>query len=358
MRATPEIARDVRTFRAADPRSALDAVRSALGADAIIVQTRQVGGGFWGRPEIEITASGGLGDDGPEPDRHFRAEIGSLRRVVEELRARLPDGLAVPRAAAVEKDLPPLYRQLVARGVEPVVAEGILREALAGAPAPGALPSAVRAIIGSRMPVSPPPWQAPGRLVLALVGPTGVGKTTTIAKIAALAILESRRKVALITIDNYRVGAREHLARYGEIMRLPLHGATDRETLRDALARAAEADLVLIDTAGSSDREAIAAQGAILESDPSIEIALTLGAASGARELRAVANRFRGGGLRHLILTKLDEADGPGSILAGALAAAQPITCIADGQRVPDDLHAATPAALADIVAGPPARSQ
>lgn len=361
MRSSLEAPRDVRTFRAADTRSALDAVSRALGEDAIIVGTREIGGGLWGRPQIEITASSGLGDDGPEPDRHFRAEIDSLRRVVADLRARLPGASPSPRPPSAESALPSLgrelLRQLVARGVETEVAEKILQEALAKAPAPKELPAAVRAIIAGYLPVSIAPWLTSERLVLALVGPTGVGKTTTIAKIAARALLDSHLKVALITIDNYRLGARDHLARYGEIMRLPLHVATDRQTLQSALARVADANLVLVDTAGRSDQETIAAQGALLESAPAIEIALTLSAASGARELRAAVQRFRGPAPQRLIFTKLDEADGPGNILAAALAARRPVVCVANGQRVPDDLHLATPASLTDIVAGSPARS-
>jgi flagellar biosynthesis protein FlhF len=365
MRSSLEAPRDVQTFRAADTRSALDAVSRALGEDAIIIGTREIGGGLWGRPQIEITASSGLGDDGPEPDRRFRAEIDSLRRVVAELRARLPGASPPLRPPAEESALPPIYRervrdlsrQLVARGVEPEVAEKILQEALAKAPAANELPTAVRAIIAGYLPVSIAPWLTSERLVLALVGPTGVGKTTTIAKIAARALLDSHLKVALITIDNYRLGARDHLARYGEIMRLPLHVATDRETLQGALGRVADANLVLVDTAGRSDQETIAAQGALLESAPTIEIALTLSAASGARELRAAVQRFRRLAPQRLIFTKLDEADGPGNILAAVLAARRPVVCVANGQRVPDDLHTASPASLTEIVAGSPARS-
>src|SRR2546428_14097599 len=110
------------------------------------------------------------------------------------------------------------------------------------------------------------------------------------------AYVNTRRKVALITVDNYRVGAREHLARYAEIMRLPLQVAGDRASLKAALARAEDADLVLVDTAGRSDAAAIAAQGALLRAAPGIELHLVLSAASGAPELRAAPRRFQGPG--------------------------------------------------------------
>jgi flagellar biosynthesis protein FlhF len=356
MRPSGSSARNLHTFRAPDPRAALDAVRNALGDDAIIVGTREVGGRLWGAPEIEITASRPVDVREPaEPESRLQAEIGSLRRMIDDLRARLPDEPA-PARAPVAPELPPLHRHLLARGVDGPLAERLLRHAVERTPPGGDLPGAVRAAIAGQLSTAPAPWRAGDRRIVALVGPTGVGKTTTIAKIAARAILESQRRVALITIDNYRIGAREHLARYGEIMRVPVQVAKDREGLRAALMRVAQAELILVDTAGRFDAETIAAQGALLESIPGVEIALVLSAASGNRDLRAAVARFRSTAPDRLIFTKLDEAAAPGCILAAAMAAQRPVACVADGQRVPDDLHAATPASLTDIVAGDLAR--
>lgn len=359
MRPSAAAARQLRTFRAADPRAALAAVRTALGDDAIIVGTREIGGRLWGQPEIEITASGPPQNDpqSVEPsDPQLRAEIGSLRRMVDELRSRVPDRPAAAAAAPAARDLPPLYRHLVGRGIEPGLAERALREAMARTAAGGDLAAGLRAVLAAQIPIAAAPWRAAEHRIVALVGPTGVGKTTTIAKIAARAILEGQRKVALVTIDNYRIGAREHLARYGEIMRVPLQVAGDRDGLRAALQRAKAADLVLIDTAGRSDSETIAAQAELLESVAGIEIALVLSAASGTRDLRSAVQRFRSAAPHRLIFTKLDEAAAPASILSAVVAAQRPVACLADGQRVPDDLHAATAETLTDIVAGDLAR--
>jgi flagellar biosynthesis protein FlhF len=348
------------TFRAPDPRSALDAVRAALGDDAVIIGTRQVGGRF-NAPEIEITAA--VDEPPPDADARDRAiadELGALRRLVEELRARGGEARpgAEPRAAGEgPPDASPLYRRLIQRGLEPGTAEDLVQKARDERRAGEDAAAALRLVVGRRLTVAAPPWEGTGRRVVALVGPTGVGKTTTIAKIAARALLESRQRVTLVTIDNYRIGAREHLARYGELMHVPTYPARDRETLAAALARTADAALVLIDTAGRSDRDAIAAQGALLRSVPGIELHLALSAASGARELRAAARRFVDLAPSRLIFTKLDEAEGPASIYAAALALPRPVSCIADGQRVPDDLHPATTAKLTELVVGPLTRS-
>ncbi|HEY0706763.1 MAG TPA: flagellar biosynthesis protein FlhF [Polyangia bacterium] len=363
----------VRTFRAPDPRSALEAVKAALGREAVILETREVGG-FMGRAEIEVTAMRSL-DTPPPPisdgnvahasDSAVTAELTALRRVVDELRSKL----SAPNPANARNDLPEpqsdrvppeavaLCRKLARRGVDAHLAEELVEEALrAGRRLSNAnLEDAVRALVARRLNPAAPPWERPERRrVMALVGPTGVGKTTTVAKLAARALLESRLRVGLITVDTYRIGASEHLGRYGEIMGLKTQVARDAASLATAVARTADCDLLLIDTAGRSDVESIANQVALLRSVPDVELHLVLSAASGAREIGAAARRHRELGVHRLIFTKLDEADGPGSIMSAVTALPRPVACATNGQRVPDDLQPATSNFLVDQVVGPP----
>jgi flagellar biosynthesis protein FlhF len=128
--------------------------------------------------------------------------------------------------------------------------------------------------------------------------------------------------------------------------------ARDATSLAAAVARA-DADLVLIDSAGRSDAETIANQMGLLRAAPGAEMHLVLSAASGAREIAAAARRYREHGVQRLIFTKLDEADGPGSVLSAVASLPRPVSCVADGQRVPDDLHAAGSNLLVDLVVGP-----
>jgi flagellar biosynthesis protein FlhF len=182
--------------------------------------------------------------------------------------------------------------------------------------------------------------------VFAVVGPTGVGKTTTIAKIAARFVLRhSVDELGLVSTDTYRIGARQQLANFARILRAPMQVAQTSDELRRVLDGFANKKLVLIDTAGMSQRDVrLAHQFDTLKvqgHQVRTVVALSAGADRGC--LAEALNVFQRANPEALIVTKLDEAAALGGVLSVAIRAGLPIAYLADGQRVPEDLHLAAP---------------
>ncbi|MCP4500292.1 MAG: hypothetical protein GY822_10065 [Deltaproteobacteria bacterium] len=248
-----------------------------------------------------------------------------------------------------------LLTQLIDRGLDEKLATGLVDDAfrqMGGRVDPiGRLRRTVRGMISiSRAPWSPDPTG--DRSVIALVGPTGVGKTTTVAKIAARARMEFGLKVCMVTIDTYRIGAIDQLARYGELMGVPTYVARDQSSFGDALEHTKDADLVLVDTAGRSptDKDAIAQQAALLRSWSELQMHLAVPASTSSRQLSVILDRYQTMDPERILITKVDEAVGPGSVFNIASRADAPISCITDGQRVPEDLHAPSMSTIVDWV--------
>ncbi len=189
---------------------------------------------------------------------------------------------------------------------------------------------------------------------ISLIGATGVGKTTTIAKLAAEAITQSGARVALITIDTYRIAAVEQLKVYGEIMGLPVEVVLSPEQLQEAFRRHQDKDLILIDTAGRSPRD----QGQIEElnqflgSGSKVENCLVLAAPTDERLQQKTLECFATLPLSRLIFTKLDETDRCGTLINIPLRSNLPLAYLTNGQQVPEDLLRAEPKLVAELVMG------
>lgn len=185
--------------------------------------------------------------------------------------------------------------------------------------------------------------------IYAFVGPTGVGKTTTLAKLAAQAVLaHGRDSIALITTDRFRIGAQEQLRNYARILNIPLHVARDEQHLAELLPAVADRHLVLIDTAGMSPRDFQMMD--LLKKMPVIDrrlkLLLVLSAQAQYSAMQDAITRFKAVPLAGMILTKLDETLSLGSALAALVQSGLPLCCTGTGQRVPEDLWYPTGADL------------
>jgi len=191
-----------------------------------------------------------------------------------------------------------------------------------------------------------------GPKAVMIVGPSGVGKTTTIAKLAAYYALRQKRNVALITLDTYRVAAVEQLRVYGSILGLSVDVALTCEDLAGMLRVRKSADLILIDTAGRSPLDETALRELKQWAAPNREVEVHLLLSAGTREadLAVLLSRFMTLPVKSLIFSKLDETTQYGSVFNVLHQTGLPLSYLTTGQRVPEDLEVATPSLLADLL--------
>ena len=191
--------------------------------------------------------------------------------------------------------------------------------------------------------------------VVALVGPTGTGKTTTIAKLAArYAQKYGADQVALITIDSYRIAAYEQLATYGKIIGCPVRKAQSGEQLADLLFQLRNKRLVLIDTAGFSQRDSrlisqLATFGQV--SGQQVKNYLVVQGNTQQATLKHIINAYKSIDLQGCIITKLDECYSLGEVVSNVIEAQLPVSYVADGQQVPEDIHVANAKSIISLAA-------
>jgi len=193
---------------------------------------------------------------------------------------------------------------------------------------------------------------SPVPTVIALVGPTGVGKTTTIAKIASEAILKHQLRVALINIDSYKIAATDQLGAYAKILNVPFRTVADTSEIKYALEEFKKIDLILIDTTGRSQKDAtsLAEMHLLLKEVPNVQVKLVLSATTRDVELYDIGKRFSIFRPGALIVSKLDEATIFGSILNVSNKLKLPLAYFTTGQRVPEDIESATQERLAALI--------
>ncbi len=377
----------IKRFLAGSMREAIRMVREEQGPDAVILSNRRVGGG------VEVVAATDYdeslmraaarreerkaeqsavsaaqrsapdaADDGaaqrvlhaaPSPQaatadgaltlpppaiQQLRSELGGMRRMLEQQMA----GLIWRDLSERQPERMAALRAMTDLGLD----AGLAREIV------DALPHNVDAerarflplgLLSRRLPVAKHDLILEGGII-ALLGPTGVGKTTTIAKLAArFAARHGTRDLALVTTDHYRVGAQEQLFTYGRLLGAPVQTAANASELREVLARLADRKLVLIDTAGMAARDQkLAAQFAELKAARRpIRNWLVLSATTQAADQEDILRRFAAAQPQACVLTKLDEATRIGSALSAVIRHRLTVCYLCDGQRVPEDLQQA-----------------
>ena len=381
---------DVRTFQAREMKEALALVRRDLGPEALILGTRRIPGralGLLGGSFVEIRAQAGgepptaapptARTPASEPTRNESRTVPTANRhrallALSRARRRQHDD-DTPKTVHEQISEEPNSAILAATGAARATADphaGLRRRLLAGL-----LPRELCETLLSSVPTHLSETQAEAHLaeiltrslgseapltagdsrVAAFVGPTGVGKTTTIAKLAAIAKLIENRSVALVTLDDARIGATAQLGAYAELLEIPFHVCGHDLNLARTLATASDADLVLVDTAGCPINhlgEMAALNQRLQRAGEPVSVHLCVAAATRQAELDRILHVYRPYSLHAILPTKLDEAVAVGSMFAARIQTQLPFSYVTTGQQIPDDLARATPKLLVSALLG------
>lgn len=333
----------VQVFVAENAREGLAAIRRALGDDAVVLSTRPHPRGV----EMLASAYGDLAMDAAAPE----AAGGS--RVLHELarlRGMLQNQLAGFAWSATRRRDPlrvDLLQTLFAAGFGSALARTLAARLPRGLDADAAR-RWLRQVLIRNLPLQPRTADLLGQGgCYALVGSTGAGKTTSLAKLAARGVdAHGAAQVALVAADAYRLGAAAQLAVVADLLGVPLHVADDPASLARLLPHLAASKLVLIDTAGFAPSDPRTRDAQALDALGVRRLAVISASQQGAAIEQAMA-RF-GRGAAACILTKLDETPQPGAALDALIRHRLPLAYVSGGQRVPEDLHAPNAAYLVD----------
>jgi flagellar biosynthesis protein FlhF len=376
------------TFRGADLKEALTRVKAAFGTDAVIESTRHVSngkGGNLGRTFVEVTAGGPSAEPGrwpfspdlartdaaPAPTRSEpkNARAGGTKAARQEPHLDLIKGAVLqPRilstsASEVDRELRNLRAMLeelssTRKPKERALAmlheagfEGLLARELsngsqrAARQGNAALREWVLARIGARLRVVSGIITRPKRQLIACVGPSGAGKTTTLAKMAARARLDHSRSVGIISLDTYRVGAVEQWQRYAQLLGIPFSVARGVEDFELAVSTST-CDLVLVDTSGRGMADKGTSWPLVqclpLVTRHELQVLIVLPAWLRARDAEQVVHTYADTRPTGAVVTKTDETMQHGGVVQAALSSDLPLAYICNGPRVPEDIRDAS----------------
>jgi flagellar biosynthesis protein FlhF len=307
------------------------------------------------------------------PGKSVEEELRQLKRMVEEMKSQEQSGgsaaLAGPAATAGALSTPALqdaFDQMVINGIDKRYALSLIRKVgfeLGGEASSSpdhVLDQLACEIMATTETLRPLAGIVPGQgaeqgkgpLVVALVGPTGVGKTTTVAKMASDALLKRGLKVGLINLDCYKVAAFDQLSTYAKILNVPFRSASSAEDYQAAVGDFRGLDVVFVDTTGRSQRDpsSLKEMEALLRTLPSVQTQLVLSATTRDNELYDMASRFSVFRPQGVIVSKLDEASIYGAIYNVSQKVKLPLIYFTTGQRVPEDLEEASKERVAALV--------
>ena len=343
----------IKTYQGKSIGEATAKLKNDLGADAMILSTRKLNG-MQNGPLVEISAMPSGYDSVTAAYSELKADVTTIRDMVQLMTASSGLNDTLNMSPVVLN----IYANLIRSGISEVNTRKILRGAgvldtkAGGGDSEGAAGRVAREI-SNVIKVDRSMTAADGRQkIVALAGTTGVGKTTTIAKLAARFMLESKKKVGLVSVDNYRIGAMEQLKAYANILGIPCYPAANRKDLAVALRRLNDREVILIDTAGQSqyDTARIAELDAMMKGERAIKSHLLLSVPTSGKEMQKTVANFQPLNCSTTIFTKIDEAERHGVIINQLMKTGLPVSYLTNGQNVPEDIETAGKAKIARLV--------
>lgn len=362
----------IKKYEAINIETALHQVKNDLGPDALILQTQKVKKrpplSLFKKEFVEVTAALDPNNrKSQKPDKSdaitlFEQKFKLLQKQLSDVGSMVNNIKTQLNSSEMQKlpeSLTKLYNYLVADAeVENIIAEKLLFEVHESLNSEEAadeekLQEEFKKLLISKLNISGQIAIKNGeRKVVILVGPTGVGKTTTLAKLAAYFSLVEKRKIALLTADTYRIAAVDQLKTYAEIINIPLEVAITPEECKAALAAHADKEIVLIDTAGRSpyNSEQIKELKSIIKASTPCDIHLVLSAATTIVETMKAINAFGEDNISSLLFTKLDETSTLGRLVSILIKTNIPLSYVTNGQNVPQDITVYDAARLAEMI--------
>lgn len=345
----------VKKFRAKTIKEATDKVKASFGSEALIVSTKKITRD--GKYDLfEISAISGKNNCHIEDMDHLvdlKAELMSIKEMIYILNHSTgiyEKLMMVPFALN-------MYKKMIKNGVNDQNIKLLLERAgvfngYAADRKNNIKKNIIKEVIRAFEVKDPFEKKDNKQRIAALIGTTGVGKTTTIAKLAAQLMLKERKKVGLISVDTYRIGAMEQLKTYANILGIPCFQAFKRKDILFALRSMKGKDVILVDTAGQSqyDLTRIEELRKMITGDLAISSHLLLSVSTTASEMEKTALNFSPLKFQSYIFTKIDEAEKCGSIINQIMKLNLPISYITTGQNVPEDIECADKGKILDLV--------
>ncbi|MBF0286696.1 MAG: flagellar biosynthesis protein FlhF [SAR324 cluster bacterium] len=284
----------------------------------------------------------------------LQQDMSEIRHMVQTLAAQSNQ----LRDEELSENLVVLFQQMVFNGLEEKFARRLIQEAKKSIPLeelnnfPYVKIFIARMLMKIIKTTNGIPKEGTKQKIFSLVGPTGVGKTTTAAKIASEQVLKYKHKVAMLTVDTFRIGAIEQLRAYAKIMNVPLEVVANKAELNQTIEKYSDYDVLLIDTGGRSQRDEaqMFELRELLESNHRVDNYLVLSSTTKDYEISEITRKFGEMRLDGVIFTKLDESTSYGCIFNHAIRFKKPIAFLTTGQKVPEDIEAATKERLVDLL--------